>query len=454
MSTELNMVLSRIEQQLKDKGMHFHQDNHDHSTQHLSQLNNKYSFNNEDDDQSKYYYECNNNKYNSFLSKSFSLSNNQQLLLQNVNEIEARKLIEQELQPYIQSIKKEIDINMNKLRQEFKEQTHLSFDYKSFKDTISQNRKNISKLENELKILNTTNSLNNITMKSKCKCKCKQQQQQLNDNTTSINLELSVCKLEIKEINKRLNELNVKYEKLNRDVQEKDTLALQTQVTLNKETEDKLYKEINILKTNMNKHINNNNNNNDSIINKVESTFNVNNVLFEELNDKVKGIEQQVGEMNNKMKSQMEVVMKKFEEQKNVVKEEDNVNKEEERCEGLQKEMNELMLFKDNQEKYNDIFQQSLMKLVNQTEQYNKEVKILASERVAYEGNFDNIQQGFDKLNNVVYKVGVVESKMNTLEEVIRQITQNIEALRQQTGEQFEEIDEIINEYINNTKHT
>ena len=146
--------------------------------------------------------------------------------------------------------------------------------------------------------------------------------------------------------------------------------------------------------------------------------------------------------------------MKKFEEQKNVVKEEDNVNKEEERCEGLQKEMNELMLFKDNQEKYNDIFQQSLMKLVNQTEQYNKEVKILASERVAYEGNFDNIQQGFDKLNNVVYKVGVVESKMNTLEEVIRQITQNIEALRQQTGEQFEEIDEIINEYINNTKHT
>ena len=94
------------------------------------------------------------------------------------------------------------------------------------------------------------------------------------------------------------------------------------------------------------------------------------------------------------------------------------------------------------------------MKLVNQTEQYNKEVKILASERVAYEGNFDNIQQGFDKLNNVVYKVGVVESKMNTLEEVIRQITQNIEALRQQTGEQFEEIDEIINEYINNTKHT
>ena len=151
------------------------------------------------------------------------------------NELETRKLIERELDPYINSIKKELEVIINNIRQELKEQTNILIDFKNFKDLLKENQVNIAHLENEIKLIKN----NNVTNESS--------NNNYNDNPNFL-VDLNFTKSEISELHKNLNDLKVKYELLKKELNQKDSALFQSQNLVIKDSETKLYRELNILK--------------------------------------------------------------------------------------------------------------------------------------------------------------------------------------------------------------
>ena len=130
MSEELNLLLSKIESQLEQKGIL------------NKKMSRSYNFTMKDNLKKEMEQKIlNETTYKDEINKT----NN------NVNtsiEYETHKLIEKELEPYLNSIRKELKVTVQSIQSVIGEYTNNKDEIDSLKEIVSTNRETIAKIEN------------------------------------------------------------------------------------------------------------------------------------------------------------------------------------------------------------------------------------------------------------------------------------------------------------------
>lgn len=411
------------------------------------------------------------------------------------NELETRKLIERELEPYINSIKKELEVIINNIRQELKEQTNLLINFKNFKDLSKENQLNIAHLENEIKLIKNNNVTNENSNKN------------YNDNPNVL-VDLNFTKSEISELHKSLNDLKVKYELLKKELNQKDSALFQSQNLVIKDSETKLYRELNILKNQINEtnNILHNREDNEKSIVKLREEFNVelnkikndietikevdnnlrltyNKESYEQINKKISMLENQITDYSKLNKNQLPDILNNinndniqlklkvdaltreisdhvFKIQKLEMQQKpsdgipeiqeakisiddiykiktDYNSKINKLSDSLNLSLNQLHSFKECQVKDNQIINSRLTNFSKQLEENNEKIKSLQNEIEIFDNNFEKIQSGFNQLERTLQKIEQIENKTNSMEQGMLGFIESIGIIREKMEEQF-----------------
>ena len=483
MSEELNLLLSKIESQLEQKGI----------------LNKKMSrscnFTMKDNLKKEMEQKIlNETTYKDEINKT----NN------NVNtsiEYETHKLIEKELEPYLNSIRKELKVTVQSIQSVIGEYTNNKDEIDSLKEIVSTNRETIAKIENDIqcnrKIMKGDINRMSSEIKKKnteivelrksnkeLKLKCEELQQSIfniNENSErdekirkseetmvnnmkklekSMNQNLAKLATNVKQTNEELNnEIKLIKDEIN-DIKEEHENKLQeieSTIQLLKE-EDNNNEEVEDLKNKLNallKEFELYKDDVPSVDNKII------NAKLKPINDKLSSNTKDISTLNDTLTtlseinkefatsvSSLEERLLKVEQNPQNSKRTTTNNKEIEELQEKLKEIcstlnesntqfisqlttinNSLNEFREHQLEANEINEKTIVCLGDQMVSLLKVIKALESNKEETDENFEEIQNGFDKVENIIIKVPKIEKDYLLLNEFIVELTKKYQEL-------------------------
>ena len=487
MSEELNLLLSKIESQLEQKGI----------------LNKKMSrscnFTMKDNLKKEMEQKIlNETTYKDEINKT----NN------NVNtsiEYETHKLIEKELEPYLNSIRKELKVTVQSIQSVIGEYTNNKDEIDSLKEIVSTNRETIAKIENDIqcnrKIMKGDINRMSSEIKKKnteivelrksnkeLKLKCEELQQSIfniNENSErdekirkseetmvnnmkklekSMNQNLAKLATNVKQTNEELNnEIKLIKDEIN-DIKEEHENKLQeieSTIQLLKE-EDNNNEEVEDLKNKLNallKEFELYKDDVPSVDNKIDED--IINAKLKPINDKLSSNTKDISTLNDTLTtlseinkefatsvSSLEERLLKVEQNPQNSKRTTTNNKEIEELQEKLKEIcstlnesntqfisqlttinNSLNEFREHQLEANEINEKTIVCLGDQMVSLLKVIKALESNKEETDENFEEIQNGFDKVENIIIKVPKIEKDYLLLNEFIVELTKKYQEL-------------------------
>ena len=487
MSEELNLLLSKIESQLEQKGIL------------NKKMSRSYNFTMKDNLKKEMEQKIlNETTYKDEINKT----NN------NVNtsiEYETHKLIEKELEPYLNSIRKELKVTVQSIQSVIGEYTNNKDEIDSLKEIVSTNRETIAKIENDIqcnrKIMKGDINRMSSEIKKKnteivelrksnkeLKLKCEELQQSIfniNENSErdekirkseetmvnnmkklekSMNQNLAKLATNVKQTNEELNnEIKLIKDEIN-DIKEEHENKLQeieSTIQLLKE-EDNNNEEVEDLKNKLNallKEFELYKDDVPSVDNKIDED--IINAKLKSINDKLSSNTKDISTLNDTLTTLSEInkefatSVSSFEER--LLKVEQNPqnskrtttnNKEIEELQQKLKEIcstlnesntqfisqlttinNSLNEFREHQLEANEINEKTIVCLGDQMVSLLKVIKALESNKEETDENFEEIQNGFDKVENIIIKVPKIEKDYLLLNEFIVELTKKYQEL-------------------------
>lgn len=488
MSEELNLLLSKIESQLEQKGIL------------NKKMSRSYNFAMKDNLKKEMEQKIlNKTNYKDEMNKTTINNNNTSL------EYETHKLIEKELEPYLNSIRKELKVTVQSIQSVIGEYTNNKSEIDLLKEIVSTNRETIAKIENDIKcnrkIMKGDISRMSSELKKKntelvelrksnkeLKLKCEELQQSLdniNENSErdekirkseetmvnnmkklekSMNQNLAKLATNVKQSSEELNneiklikdEINdIKEEQENKIQEIESTLQLiKEEDNTNEEIEDlksklsSLLKEIELYKEDV-----------PSVDNKIDED--IINAKLKSINDKLSSHSKEISTLNETLTtlseinkefatsvSSMEERLLKVEQNPQNSNRTTTNNKE---IEELQEKLTELCStlnesnsqfisqlttinnslneFREHQLEANDINEKTIVCLGNQMVSLLKVLKTIESNKEETDENFEEIQNGFDKVENIIIKVPKLEKDYSLLNEFIVELTKKYQEL-------------------------
>ena len=484
MSEELNLLLSKIESQLEQKGIL------------NKKMSRSYNFTMKDNLKKEMEQKIlNETTYKDEINKT----NN------NVNtsiEYETHKLIEKELEPYLNSIRKELKVTVQSIQSVIGEYTNNKDEIDSLKEIVSTNRETIAKIENDIqcnrKIMKGDINRMSSEIKKKnteivelrksnkeLKLKCEELQQSIfniNENSErdekirkseetmvnnmkklekSMNQNLAKLATNVKQTNEELNnEIKLIKDEIN-DIKEEHENKLQeieSTIQLLKE-EDNNNEEVEDLKNKLNallKEFELYKDDVPSVDNKIDED--IINAKLKSINDKLSSNTKDISTLNDTLTtlseinkefatsvSSLEERLLKVEQNPQNSKRTTTNNKEiEEKLKEICSTLNEsntqfisqlttinnsLNEFREHQLEANEINEKTIVCLGDQMVSLLKVIKALESNKEETDENFEEIQNGFDKVENIIIKVPKIEKDYLLLNEFIVELTKKYQEL-------------------------
>ena len=487
MSEELNLLLSKIESQLEQKGIL------------NKKMSRSYNFTMKDNLKKEMEQKIlNETTYKDEINKT----NN------NVNtsiEYETHKLIEKELEPYLNSIRKELKVTVQSIQSVIGEYTNNKDEIDSLKEIVSTNRETIAKIENDIqcnrKIMKGDINRMSSEIKKKnteivelrksnkeLKLKCEELQQSIiniNENSErdekirkseetmvnnmkklekSMNQNLAKLATNVKQTNEELNnEIKLIKDEIN-DIKEEHENKLQeieSTIQLLKE-EDNNNEEVEDLKNKLNallKEFELYKDDVPSVDNKIDED--IINAKLKSINDKLSSNTKDISTLNDTLTtlseinkefatsvSSLEERLLKVEQNPQNSKRTTTNNKEIEELQEKLKEIcstlnesntqfisqlttinNSLNEFREHQLEANEINEKTIVCLGDQMVSLLKVIKALESNKEETDENFEEIQNGFDKVENIIIKVPKIEKDYLLLNEFIVELTKKYQEL-------------------------
>ena len=488
MSEELNLLLSKIESQLEQKGIL------------NKKMSRSYNFTMKENLKKEMEQKIlNETTYKDEMNKTTISNNNTSL------EYETHKLIEKELEPYLNSIRKELKVTVQSIQSVIGEYTSNKSEIDSLKEIVSTNRETIAKIENDIKcnrkIMKGDISKMSSELKKKntelvelrksnkeLKLKCEELQQSLdniNENSErdekirkseetmvnnmkklekSMNQNLAKLATNVKQSSEELNneiklikdEINdIKEEQENKIQEIESTLQLiKEEDNTNEEIEDlksklsSLLKEFELYKEDV-----------PSVDNKIDED--IINAKLKSINDKLSSHSKDISTLNKTLTtlseinkefatsvSSMEERLLKVEQEPRNSNRTTTNNKEIEEfqeklteiCSTLNESNsqfisqlttinNSLNEFREHQLEANEINEKAIVCLGDQMVSLLKVLKTIESNKDETEENFEEIQNGFDKVENIIIKVPKLEKDYSLLNEFIVELTKKYQEL-------------------------
>ena len=487
MSEELNLLLSKIESQLEQKGIL------------NKKMSRSYNFTMKDNLKKEMEQKIlNETTYKDEINKT----NN------NVNtsiEYETHKLIEKELEPYLNSIRKELKVTVQSIQSVIGEYTNNKDEIDSLKEIVSTNRETIAKIENDIqcnrKIMKGDINRMSSEIKKKnteivelrksnkeLKLKCEELQQSIfniNENSErdekirkseetmvnnmkklekSMNQNLAKLATNVNQTNEELNnEIKLIKDEIN-DIKEEHENKLQeieSTIQLLKE-EDNNNEEVEDLKNKLNallKEFELYKDDVPSVDNKIDED--IINAKLKSINDKLSSNTKDISTLNDTLTtlseinkefatsvSSLEERLLKVEQNPQNSKRTTTNNKEIEELQEKLKEIcstlnesntqfisqlttinNSLNEFREHQLEANEINEKTIVCLGDQMVSLLKVIKALESNKEETDENFEEIQNGFDKVENIIIKVPKIEKDYLLLNEFIVELTKKYQEL-------------------------
>lgn len=487
MSEELNLLLSKIESQLEQKGIL------------NKKMSRSYNFTMKDNLKKEMEQKIlNETTYKDEINKT----NN------NVNtsiEYETHKLIEKELEPYLNSIRKELKVTVQSIQSVIGEYTNNKDEIDSLKEIVSTNRETIAKIENDIqcnrKIMKGDINRMSSEIKKKnteivelrksnkeLKLKCEELQQSIfniNENSErdekirkseetmvnnmkklekSMNQNLAKLATNVKQTNEELNnDIKLIKDEIN-DIKEEHENKLQeieSTIQLLKE-EDNNNEEVEDLKNKLNallKEFELYKDDVPSVDNKIDED--IINAKLKSINDKLSSNTKDISTLNDTLTtlseinkefatsvSSLEERLLKVEQNPQNSKRTTTNNKEIEELQEKLKEIcstlnesntqfisqlttinNSLNEFREHQLEANEINEKTIVCLGDQMVSLLKVIKALESNKEETDENFEEIQNGFDKVENIIIKVPKIEKDYLLLNEFIVELTKKYQEL-------------------------
>ena len=487
MSEELNLLLSKIESQLEQKGIL------------NKKMSRSYNFTMKDNLKKEMEQKIlNETTYKDEINKT----NN------NVNtsiEYETHKLIEKELEPYLNSIRKELKVTVQSIQSVIGEYTNNKDEIDSLKEIVSTNRETIAKIENDIqcnrKIMKGDINRMSSEIKKKnteivelrksnkeLKLKCEELQQSIfniNENSErdekirkseetmvnnmkklekNMNQNLAKLATNVKQTNEELNnEIKLIKDEIN-DIKEEHENKLQeieSTIQLLKE-EDNNNEEVEDLKNKLNallKEFELYKDDVPSVDNKIDED--IINAKLKSINDKLSSNTKDISTLNDTLTtlseinkefatsvSSLEERLLKVEQNPQNSKRTTTNNKEIEELQEKLKEIcstlnesntqfisqlttinNSLNEFREHQLEANEINEKTIVCLGDQMVSLLKVIKALESNKEETDENFEEIQNGFDKVENIIIKVPKIEKDYLLLNEFIVELTKKYQEL-------------------------
>ena len=487
MSEELNLLLSKIESQLEQKGIL------------NKKMSRSYNFTMKDNLKKEMEQKIlNETTYKDEINKT----NN------NVNtsiEYETHKLIEKELEPYLNSIRKELKVTVQSIQSVIGEYTNNKDEIDSLKEIVSTNRETIAKIENDIqcnrKIMKGDINRMSSEIKKKnteivelrksnkeLKLKCEELQQSIfniNENSErdekirkseetmvnnmkklekSMNQNLAKLATNVKQTNEELNnEIKLIKDEIN-DIKEEHENKLQeieSTIQLLKEEENN-NEEVEDLKNKLNallKEFELYKDDVPSVDNKIDED--IINAKLKPINDKLSSNTKDISTLNDTLTtlseinkefatsvSSLEERLLKVEQNPQNSKRTTTNNKEIEELQEKLKEIcstlnesntqfisqlttinNSLNEFREHQLEANEINEKTIVCLGDQMVSLLKVIKALESNKEETDENFEEIQNGFDKVENIIIKVPKIEKDYLLLNEFIVELTKKYQEL-------------------------
>ena len=487
MSEELNLLLSKIESQLEQKGIL------------NKKMSRSYNFTMKDNLKKEMEQKIlNETTYKDEINKT----NN------NVNtsiEYETHKLIEKELEPYLNSIRKELKVTVQSIQSVIGEYTNNKDEIDSLKEIVSTNRETIAKIENDIqcnrKIMKGDINRMSSEIKKKnteivelrksnkeLKLKCEELQQSIfniNENSErdekirkseetmvnnmkklekSMNQNLAKLATNVKQSSEELNnEIKLIKDEINDIKEEHDNKMQEIESTLqlikeenntNEEIEElknklnSLLKEFELYKEDV-----------PSVDNKIDED--IINAKLKSINDKISSHSKDISTLNKTLTTLSEInnefatSVSSLEER--LLKVEQNpqnsnrtttnnkdIEEFQEKLTELCSTLNEsnsqfisqlttinnsLNEFREHQLEANEINEKTIVCLGDQMVSLLKVIKALESNKEETDENFEEIQNGFDKVENIIIKVPKIEKDYLLLNEFIVELTKKYQEL-------------------------
>ena len=488
MSEELNLLLSKIESQLEQKGIL------------NKKMSRSYNFTMKDNLKKEMEQKIlNETNYQDEMNKTTINNNNTSL------EYETHKLIEKELEPYLNSIRKELKVTMQSIQSVIGEYTNNKSEIDSLKEIVSTNRETIAKIENDIKcnrkIMKGDISRMSSELKKKntelvelrksnkeLKLKCEELQQSIdniNENSErdekirkseetmvnnmkklekSMNQNLAKLATNVKQSSEELNnEIKLIKDEINDIKEEHDNKMQEIESTLqlirkkdntNEEIEDlksklnSLLKEFELYKEDV-----------PSVDNKIDED--IINAKLKSINDKISSHSKDISTLNKTLTTLSEInnefatSVSSLEER--LLKVEQNpqnsnrtttnnkdIEEFQEKLTELCSTLNEsnsqfisqlttinnsLNEFREHQLEANDINEKTIVCLGDQMVSLLKVLKTIESNKDETDENFEEIQNGFDKVENIIIKVPKLEKDYSLLNEFIVELTKKYQEL-------------------------
>lgn len=488
MSEELNLLLSKIESQLEQKGIL------------NKKMSRSYNFTMKDNLKKEMEQKIlNETNYQDEMNKTTINNNNTSL------EYETHKLIEKELEPYLNSIRKELKVTMQSIQSVIGEYTNNKSEIDSLKEIVSTNRETIAKIENDIKcnrkIMKGDISRMSSELKKKntelvelrksnkeLKLKCEELQQSIyniNENSErdekirkseetmvnnmkklekSMNQNLAKLATNVKQSSEELNkEIKLIKDEINdiKEEQENKIQEIESTLQLIKE-EDNTNEEIEDLKSKLNsllKEFELYNEDVPSVDNKIDED--IINAKLKSINDKLSSHSKDISTLNKTLTTLSEInnefatSVSSLEER--LLKVEQNpqnsnrtttnnkdIEEFQEKLTELCSTLNEsnsqfisqlttinnsLNEFREHQLEANDINEKTIVCLGDQMVSLLKVLKTIESNKEETDENFEEIQNGFDKVENIIIKVPKLEKDYSLLNEFIVELTKKYQEL-------------------------
>ena len=488
MSEELNLLLSKIESQLEQKGIL------------NKKMSRSYNFTMKENLKKEMEQKIlNETTYKDEMNKTTISNNNTSL------EYETHKLIEKELEPYLNSIRKELKVTVQSIQSVIGEYTNNKSEIDSLKEIVSTNRETIAKIENDIKcnrkIMKGDISRMSSELKKKntelvelrksnkeLKLKCEELQQSIyniNENSErdekirkseetmvnnmkklekSMNQNLAKLATNVKQSSEELNnEIKLIKDEINdiKEEQEKKIQEIESTLQLIKE-EDNTNEEIEDLKNKLSsllKEFELYKEDVPSVDNKIDED--IINAKLKSINDKLSSHSKDISTLNKTLTtlseinkefatsvSSMEERLLKVEQEPRNSNRTTTNNKEIEEFQEKLTELcstlnesnsqfisqlttinNSLNEFREHQLEANDINEKTIVCLGDQMVSLLKVLKTIESNKEETDENFEEIQNGFDKVENIIIKVPKLEKDYSLLNEFIVELTKKYQEL-------------------------
>jgi len=380
----------------------------------------------------------NNNRYNAlFDDEEYNRP------LYGNKEYETRKLIENELGPYVNNVKKKMNFEINQFQKDISNIKNKTDEIENVKDMIDDNINKIDKVKNNMDYMNR--NLNDYNKKiSDSIDLTKKKYLELTNKLFTLELNLNNISFKINEVIEKQKQLEEKY-----------LLILNGREKLIKSNIE-----------NLNENIKKNNNNIEEILNsQIQDFKNISgnneeiSKLMNDINSQLKIMKNDINNMNlkienkntiddinqklNELKNKIEINSEKLNEMKDIeinefqipkespiqtqINDDDNINKEEikeilynleknylDHIKKLEKDCNQL---KDEQKNYNIIILKSIETIKNEIENIKNNIE---------ENNYDDNLESIEKtINNQIPFYNNFNSEINILKEDVNQIKKN-----------------------------